>query len=1023
MVAIERTDLAILALAALDRDRTQVNAPPSVSDLIKALDYAENRLSQQMTLATTLQELREDGWVEAEATDQGELTFRLTPSGTERATDVRERLANTTIEVADGQRRERTLAEAAAELDRSIPQVAANLIDGTYHPHDEVEERIVGRKNEYERCYDVIDTASESGRGHALLVTGPGGIGKTALIEDVLSAARGAGHTVVRARCRGVDSAPYHPVYDALSALDTELSSVGGGLATDDPELFKNQQRSLFYDFTRALVPADDDPLRILFLDDLHLADSGTMAYLGYLADRLRDHRLVLVMSCRPAELSADESFEDAFAETNDHVTSLRLGPLDRTATREVLEQAVGRRGAPDSLVDVVYERTGGNPLFVEETVTALIDANRLDPTYEWYPTDGSPFEVPTAIREAITDQLDALDEPGRTVLRWAALIGERVPIPVLERVVDLPTVQVETLVDTLVEAAIFEHADDGAAIAFRSEVVHEAILSTVTGDRARHATIATAFEAEYAPVDDDRATDATDGDWSVSTASHHERAGNTADAIEWYCRAGERAIDVYAHDAGVDHYHRALTLARDSGDDETVLTITERLARCYLVTAAFDLAERHIEFARERATDVSRRQRLAALATTLAIETSDYDAAVEYATEGLAIDSSPSREYCSLLLGRADAEDNLGAFDQAVETAKTAHEIAVDLDADDLVVEAQYLLGEIATKQDRFDAARTFLERALARAEGMCLNRHVAKIHLVLGIIAMKQAERETMRTHQKQALERFEETNDPHGAALARCNIAVLDRQEGNYDDARRKFERAIETFDALGDQHAVARQQGNLGSLAISEGEYETAWECYERALTLFEAIGERREIALAEAGLGKIALKWEDYETAEEHLRSARDAFVEMDVRRGGANSTLALGIVAVETGDYDAAETLLDEALSTFESIGDKTSATGAHLALALLETRTDSPERGLDRWPAIDENFETIDPGYSVEPFERLIRACRDADDPAAAIEWCDRGLARLDADDVDGLDRLRDALGSHRADLEAEQS
>ncbi|MGM0606170.1 MAG: hypothetical protein ACQETB_10945, partial [Halobacteriota archaeon] len=111
--------------------------------------------------------------------------------------------------------------------------------------------------------------------------------------------------------------------------------------------------------------------------------------------------------------------------------------------------------------------------------------------------------------------------------------------------------------------------------------------------------------------------------------------------------------------------------------------------------------------------------------------------------------------------------------------------------------------------------------------------------------------------------------------------------------------------------------------------------------------------------------------------------------------------------------------LLTESLTRLETMDVRGRALNAKLAIAHLETLTESPAKGLDRWDEIGDDLEVLDPSYSVEPFERLVEACLSQNEAAAAIEWCERALAALDAIEADGLDRLREYLHDTVGELE----
>ena len=1025
MTDVDRTDLVLLVLAGVGDETQATSTAVSMAELVDALDYPPAQLSQQMALATTLEALRERELIEREDRDDG-VAFTLTDAGGERARTVEDGLATTEIEVVSDEVRTYTLAEATTELDRTIPQLVTKLTDdGRYYHGTTVERRIVGRDREREQCRALLEAGRDADHGQALLVTGPGGIGKTTLATDVFETAEETAYTVARARCQEATAGPYAPIYELVAALDSQLPATTGGLDVDDPEAFESGQAALFYQFTRALCPSIDEPPRVLHVDDLHLADSGTIAYLAHLGRRLDAHRVVLVLSYRPAEFDPGPAFEAAFADDRERVTALRLEPLDASATRAVIEQTTTHPGAPEPLVRAIHNRTGGNPLFVEATVAALLAAGDLDQTYAWYPTTADDVDVPAGVRGTIRSQIDALDEPARELLHWAALVGPRVPLSVLERVVDNPAGQVDSHVEVLVEAGIFDRTSDRAIVTFRNEVVRDTLVETIPDRGDQHAAIAAAFEDVYATRDAEgvRTTDdptATAYEWAAAIAAHHERARDAEAALAWYQRAGRQAMDVYAHETALAHYRHARTLASELDDEPAVLTITERLATIYLFTAAFDRADRHIQYARERATEPARRQRLAALAARLARTRGDYEAAMAAAGDGLAVETTPSSEYCDLLLVRADLEDHSGAFEAAIETAETAREIATEIGDQSYYVEATHRLGLIATKQDRLEDAQRELEEALELAEDLDDRHRAAGILLPLGSIAFKQGDLSTMGRHLQTALEHFEEVGDPHGAAFTRSNLAIRDRKLGDFETATNRLERAIETLEALGDEHAAARQRGNLGSIALSKGELDRAQTYYERALAGFEAVGERREIAIARTGLGRIASKQGRYDAAQAHLEAAREAFEEMAIRGGAATASLYLAIVDSEQGSHESARADLQTVLDTADEIGDRGLRLNTALALASVDTVLDSPAQGLAWWEAIDEGFDLLDPAHSVEPFERILGACANAGDHESALEWCDRAQGRLETADADGLSRLRDYLETQRRDLES---
>src|SRR6056297_1057503 len=112
---------------------------------------------------------------------------------------------------------------------------------------------------------------------------------------------------------------------------------------------------------------------------------------------------------------------------------------------------------------------------------------------------------------------------------------------------------------------------DGDDRIRFRSEVLRSTALSSMADDRRRalHGRVA-------ASLADDEANP------SATVASHYERAGELERALECYRQAAADATTVYAHDVAVNHYERALWLARELDRDDAILDILEALGELH---------------------------------------------------------------------------------------------------------------------------------------------------------------------------------------------------------------------------------------------------------------------------------------------------------------------------------------------------------------------------------------------------------------------------------------------------------
>jgi tetratricopeptide (TPR) repeat protein/DNA-binding MarR family transcriptional regulator len=1018
--------LATLARSAEPTSGAETTPSPDgsqpLSAVLRTIGSGDRRLSQQVELVAAIDALIDEGLVERTTSGEG-VVLALTDAGTERAREVQERLATTSIELVEGDhRRELTLKEAAAELDRSLIEVATECSDGCVYHHDESPgEGIVGRERERQVWSELVDRVNERRSGAAALLTGPGGIGKTTLAEAFLTIARQEGLDVLRARCHGPDSEPYQPLRTLLEGVPTEANLFDGiGVDVRDAEAFEAQQTALFHDITETLTPTEVEPPRVVYLDDLHLAGPATLAYLAYLLDRLSERSLLLLGSYRPSELPQDAPVAAGNGPEAASITHLELSTLDRETTRGVIERVLGRRGVPDAFLSAIHERTGGNPLFVESVVEHLLETDQLDARFEWYPDDPNAIEVPDRVRDTIRERVDALGRDTRELLSWAAVAGESVPVPVLQQVSDVPAERLSTLLSVLVEAELFDWPDDHRRVTFVSEVVREALLAALDDEdrQHRHSVIAAALETADASDEDDSTAEDEDGaNHAATIAHHHERADNVDAAIEWYRTAADRATDVYAHESAIEHTHRALALARTADRETELLTIGTCLAERYLMMGSYDEAERFVRFVRERVPgeDTAERQSLAHLAAEVASARGEYGTAIEEATAGLALDDEPTPERYQLLDIYTTAERQQGNYEDARALAEQQRDLASRIDDTGFEATALLQLGSIAERASAYDEAEEYLQQSLERYRTMDDRRGVADTQFHLGTVAQLQRNLAVARTHYRQAISEYEAVGDPHGIARTRLQLGIVAGRQRHYDDARAALRQAREELQAVGDRHSLALVHHNLGNLASEQGAYEEAHESYREALEGYREVGDRHSITQARNNLGDVALHQGAYDEAREQYLQTLQGYREVDDQHLAALTRSNLARVDAGQGAYDEAQERARNALAVCRDVGQDSHVGWALFILGLVARRVGARDRAHDRLhEALDTFRAADDQSWAVRPRIELGALAREHGDYETAEEHLDTALeTATEIGDRHGAARCHGQLGA----------
>ncbi|MEO9223451.1 MAG: AAA family ATPase [Acidimicrobiales bacterium] len=418
-------------------------------------------------------------------------------------------------------------------------------------------ENFVGRHDERAALRVALEAAKERGPVTVML-GGPAGVGKTALVAHAALSAWTEGINVLSGRCTPAFGAPFQPVADALRpylvrtdllAVCAAVPSIGAlgpilpdlavrlpdALPVSDPAAAR---RLLVDTVIATLATLCEDAPALLVLEDLHWADLSTIALLRQLIVAPGPERLAIFGTFRDTELSRRHPLPGLLADLwrEARASRLEVGGLSATDTEE-LAGALAGEAVPADVISRVHSRADGNPFF-------LLQLLRDRP--------GAEDTLPAGVTEVVLDQAARLGDDTVDALTMAAVIGDGFDVEVLHaalgadpdghianlgEVADRVSAAVAAgLVDTLPEAK--------DAYRFRHDLVRETLLGTLTADRLAefHSCAAQAVVATYRDLTAHL----------TSLAAHYCAAGAHGDwrlAGEYAARAARQAIERHAPD------------------------------------------------------------------------------------------------------------------------------------------------------------------------------------------------------------------------------------------------------------------------------------------------------------------------------------------------------------------------------------------------------------------------------------------------------------------------------------------
>ena len=392
--------------------------------------------------------------------------------------------------------------------------------------------RLVGRTEEINNLGLALEETF-SGQGWLYSITGEPGIGKTRLANEFASRARDRGARVVWGRCSTFEVPPNWPWIQILRGCQsgdtvTEAREIclllEGGLSQTQPERFKlfDRVKNFLITFARSR------PL-VIIVDDLQAADEPSLLLLGFVARELTDANVLILLVFREAQVYFSGPAGLIFRDLALRITKrISLGGLSRYEVAELIAQHVGQ-SPENGLVEVIYEKTGGNPLFAEIALRhGLVDWQKR-----------RVRRMPEVLRPAVERYLSVVSPTARDLLALASLIGAQFEFAVIRMA---SAVEAEQLLDVLAESefvGVLQRVDTpGGRYRFVHEFVREALCDSITGaHRSRlHLRIAEALEALY-----ERGLEV-----DLADVAHHfvegAPVGDATKALEYCRRAAEQA-------------------------------------------------------------------------------------------------------------------------------------------------------------------------------------------------------------------------------------------------------------------------------------------------------------------------------------------------------------------------------------------------------------------------------------------------------------------------------------------------
>ncbi|HLO32730.1 MAG TPA: tetratricopeptide repeat protein, partial [Anaerolineales bacterium] len=826
---------------------------------------------------------------------------------------------------------------------------------------------LVGRAEELSRLANFTGPLWQNKFAGLLLVSGEAGIGKGRLVYEFRSSKRFEGKNILWAVCQSdqILRQSFNPLRSWLSRyfgiypyqshderkqfFDSKLDDLLASIS--DPDLVRELDRTrsflgalLDLHWSQSLYEQLDaegrynntilalisllkaESLRqpvVLFLEDLQFTDHDSKELLPRLKRALlasgASYPIAVIVTTRPSAASLGEALIDE---------QIHLHGLSREAIAHLTETILGGIAAPE-LVTLLWNRSEGNPYFVEQIIRYLQEENLLETSKRGWTLVKRLRDdfLPGDIRSILVARLDQLPHEVKESIQTASVLGREFELRVLLQMLS-EDVNIRTHVDEAEKAAIWAPLNDMRYI-FSHGLLRDAAYEMQMRARRQqlHSLAVEALESLHA---DDLQTH------YAELAYHSEHGELSSKAQKYYMLAGKSAAELYQNYQAIDYYTRALAFTPFND-----------------LSAQFDLLVERVELFNRRADRVAQLNDLDSL-------------------EKLAQQLGDDTRLAKMLMLRTLYHYLMGNYLDAIKDATQAEILSNSIAETDLAFLAQTTWFLALMHLGRLEESMQRAQNTLSHVRRVGNRKEESRVLTAMGLIALEQKEPSVAHDYLLEALQIAREMKDRSLEIRALSNLGLSEGAvKGNYEVARNYYQQSYNIAREIGDRNAEGSTLGNLGFASGMQGDFDAAYKYHEQSLLIARETGNRYYETYILINLSAVAGIQNNVSQALQYAEEATRLSQTTGERSGEAWAMLYTGHAYLLMNEYERASRAYQKSIELRDELGQPSLSMEPLAGLVDLALRVDDLETAAREAKKI---FAHLDHGGTLDGTDEPLR-------------------------------------------------